>query len=274
MNLLDQYRQNGYGVVPGLFSLDEVALYRKHFMDLRAASSYPNDFDGGNTQSNDPMKKYPSLVNMHCWDALSLDWLLDDRLWQHITTLLGQESYAVQTMVHFKPSGARGQALHQDQYWLRVQPGTCMGAWLALDQCYEENGCIQVVPGTHTLSLLCTVQGDMTQSFSSVTVPLPEGMKPTPLIMEPGDVLFFDGQLIHGSFPNTSIDQFRRALIGHYISGEAEKVAAWYNPVLCRDGSQVMLETNEWGGPCGIWVEDQSGKPVVEISGKEEGVRI
>ena len=28
---------------------------------------------------------------------------------------------------------ARGQALHQDNFYLRVKPGTCMAAWIAID---------------------------------------------------------------------------------------------------------------------------------------------
>ncbi len=57
-----------------------------------------------------------------------------------MTALLGAEPYAVQTMFYFKPAGARGQALHQDQYYLRAQLGTCMAAWMAVDDCDEENG--------------------------------------------------------------------------------------------------------------------------------------
>ena len=47
-----------------------------------------------------------------------------------LTGLLGNEPYAAQTMVYFKPAGSRGQALHQDNYYLRVHPGTCMAAWM------------------------------------------------------------------------------------------------------------------------------------------------
>jgi phytanoyl-CoA hydroxylase len=181
---------------------------------------------------------------------------------------LGSEPYAVQTMLYFKPAGARGQALHQDQYYLRVQPGTCMAAWLALDDCDEENGCLQVVPGTHELPVLCTVQADTTQSFTDVTVPLPEGMTPVPVIMQPGDVLFFNGQLIHGSFPNTSQDRFRRSLIGHYIVGEAEKVSKYYHPALRMDGSEVTLDSADGGSECGVWVE-ADGAQVIELAGAE-----
>jgi phytanoyl-CoA hydroxylase len=262
--LVDHYQQEGYVVVPQLFSIEEVEQYRQHYMELRASGTYPGDFGGVDLTSNDPLKRYPRMIHMHRWDNLSLRWMIDQRLNECMTALLGREPYAVQTMLYFKPPGARGQALHQDQYYLKVQPGTCIAAWMALDRCDEENGCLQIVPGTHNLPILCTVQADTTQSFTDVTVPVPEEMQPVPVIMEAGDVLFFNGQLIHGSLPNTSSDRFRRSLIGHYIVGDAQKVAQFYHPVLQMDGNEIQLDVSERGGPCGIWVE-QNGKPAVEI---------
>lgn len=263
-NTINDYHRDGFAVVRGLFSAEEVAHYRDHYMHLRHAGTYPGDSAGVDIGSADPLKKYPRMIHMHRWDDLSLKWMIDDRLRHCMAALLGREPYAVQTMLYFKPPGARGQALHQDQYYLKVQPGTCMAAWFALDACDEENGCLQVVPGTHTLPILCTTEADTTQSFTDVTVPLPENMKPVPVIMEAGDVLFFNGQLIHGSFPNTSANRFRRALIGHYIVGEAEKVARFYHPILRMDGTEVTLGVSEGGGACGVWVE-QDGTPVVEM---------
>jgi hypothetical protein len=84
--------------------------------------------------------------------------------------------------------------------------------------------------------------------------------------MEAGDVLFFHGSLIHGSLPNTSESRFRRALIGHYIAGEAEQVGKYYHPALRMDGSPVELGVSEGGGPCGVWKE-RDGRPVVELVG-------
>jgi phytanoyl-CoA hydroxylase len=261
---IEQFQQDGYTIARGLFSAAEVARYRDHYMDLRARGNYPGDAAGVDIGSSDPLKRYPRMIHMHRWDQLSLDWMIDERINSWLTGLLGSEPYAVQTMLYFKPAGARGQALHQDQYYLRVQPGTCMAAWLALDDCDEENGCLQVVPGTHNLPILCTVQADTTQSFTDVTVPLAEGMTPVPVLMQAGDVLFFNGQLIHGSFPNSSQDRFRRSLIGHYIMGEAEKVAKYYHPALRMDGSEVTLDTADGGSECGVWVEED-GAPVVAM---------
>ena len=261
---IEAYRRDGYLVVRGLFSQEEVATLRDHYMRLRGQGVYPGDFAGIDLNSEDPLKRYPRMIHMHRWDETSLRWMIDPRLRDVMTDLLGREPYAVQTMLYFKPAGARGQALHQDQFYLNVQPGTCMAAWMALDHCDEENGCLEVVPGTQELPILCTVKADITQSFTDVTVPLPPGMQAVPVIMEPGDVLFFNGSLIHGSKPNRTRDRFRRALIGHYIVGEAEKVAKFYHPVLRMDGSVVELGTSERGDRCGIWV-DEDGHAVVEM---------
>ena len=125
---IEQFEESGYTVARGLFSPDEVAHYREHYMELRAAGTYPGDSAGVDVFSDDPLKRFPRMIHMHRWDETSLQWLLDARINRWLTALTGIEPYAVQTMLYFKPAGARGQALHQDQYYLRVQPGTCLAA--------------------------------------------------------------------------------------------------------------------------------------------------
>ncbi|MEQ1821768.1 MAG: phytanoyl-CoA dioxygenase family protein [Fimbriimonadaceae bacterium] len=260
--MVEFYQEHGYALAQSLFDSDEVCALRDHFMDLRAKGSYPGDTEGVNASPNDPLRKFPRMIHMHRWDPKSLDWMTDPRINEVITALSGGvEPFAVQTMLYFKPPGARGQALHQDQYYLRAVPGTCVAAWLALDDCDEENGCMMVVPGSHRWPLLCTTEADTTQSFTDVTVPLPPGERAEPCVMKAGDVLFFHGLLVHGSFPNVSTDRFRRALIGHYLTGDAKQVGSWYEPVYKMDGTIVEFETTPEMMPCGVWAE---GKFVVE----------
>ncbi|MBC8160199.1 MAG: phytanoyl-CoA dioxygenase family protein [Roseiflexaceae bacterium] len=263
------YDQNGYVVASGLFTPAETARFREHFTTLRENGQiYPGDDAGIDSTSTDPLRRYPRMIQMHRWDAIGLEFLLDQRIGAWLTGLVGVEPLAVQTMLYFKPAGARGQALHQDNYYLRVQPGTCMAAWLSLDACDEANGCMQVVPGSHTWPTLCSVKADTSQSFTDVTVPIPAGTPVVPVTMQPGDVLFFNGQIVHGSFPNTTADRFRRALIGHYIHAEADKVANWYHPVLRLDGSEVTVDASENGTRCGVWIE-QNGQPAIEVNAYE-----
>ena len=262
---VNEFAAQGYTVARGLFSLDEVQRLRQHFLMIN--QEHRRDADNI-ADPTDPLALYPRVMQPHRWDETSMQWMIDERLNDWLTHILGREPFAVQTMFYFKPPGARGQALHQDQFYLRVDPGTCVAAWMAVDRCDEDNGCLRVVPGTHDLPVLCSVDADSDVSFTGDTVELPPGMDAVSLIMEPGDVLFFNGQLVHGSYPNSSEDRFRCALIGHYIVGEAEAVAQWYHPVLHMDGTEVDLGVSEQGGPCGVWV-DREGAPVAVLEGIE-----
>jgi hypothetical protein len=266
------FDEQGYFVARELFDAGEAAFLRDYFMRLRETGSYPGDVVGVDPASDDPLRRYPRMIHMHRWDRIALDWLREPRLARLLTMLLGGlEPFAVQTMLYFKPPSARGQAAHQDQYYLRVNPGTCIAAWMALDRCDEENGCLEVVPGSQDWPVLCTVPADTTQSFTDITVPLPEAKDLVPVVMEPGNVLFFNGALVHGSKPNRS-DRFRRSLVGHYIEGDARECALWYHPALRLDGATVELERGEGGGVCGEWVE-RDGSPVIELSGYQADPR-
>lgn len=259
-----EFASRGWCMAPGLFTDTEVAFYREHFMHMHANRPENGSREKLDPSSSDPLARFPRIGMMHRWDRITMEWLVDERLAVWLRAILGRDPFAVQTMIYYKPPGARGQALHQDQYYLQVDPGTCVAAWLALDDCDEENGCLRIVPGTHDIPVLCPVEADASQSFTDVTVPLPEGMDPRDVPMQAGDVLFFNGQLVHGSLPNRTGDRFRRALIAHYIQGEAAQVARYYHPVLKMNGDTVDLAYRTEGGPCGAWVA--ADPPEVRIS--------
>lgn len=268
-----EFAERGTTVARGMFSPNEVERLKSHYMAMRASGSFPGDDPGidlGTLAGNatDPLKKYPRLIHMHRWDELSMEWLTDPRLNEAITAITGHEPLAVQTMLYFKPAGARGQALHQDNFYLNVKGSTCIAAWLALDDCDEENGCMMTVPGSQDLPILCITKADVKASFTDVTVPIPEGMAVEPCLMRAGDVLFFNGSLIHGSYPNTSEDRFRRSLIGHYMVGDGQAIGEWYRPVYDMRGNEVEVEVNPGGSKCGVWTEID-GAPVVELVEKD-----
>jgi ectoine hydroxylase-related dioxygenase (phytanoyl-CoA dioxygenase family) len=154
-------------------------------------------------------------------------------------------------MFYFKPPGGRGQALHQDNFYLRVKPGTCIAAWTAVDDTDLENGSLFVVPGSQYSEVLCPHPADPSKSFSVEEVDIPDGMAPVEMRMGAGDVLFFNGSLIHGSYPNISKDRFRRAFICHYVPQDTEAMSAGYYPLHDFQGNQLTRESAEGGGPCG-----------------------
>lgn len=236
-----EYNASGYTIARGLYSPDEVDGLLSHFMqmhsDQQAAASQKL------SQETDPLKIYPRILQPHRYDATSRQALLNPTIRDILVDLWGQTPYGASSMFYFKPPNARGQALHQDQYYILSEPEPCIAVWIAMEDCDEENGCLRVVPGSHTLPLLGTVAADTTKSFKNVTVPLPEGMTELPVILKAGDALIFQGHVLHGSLPNTSATRFRRALILHYIPGDSKGVAEFFNPVVKFDGTEVTLHT-------------------------------
>jgi hypothetical protein len=265
---LDQFNTQGFALASGLFSTAEVESYIDYFMAMvhRGGDGWAEG--GVHPEDPEPLKRYPRLLQPHRGDRVAFNYMVDSRIDEWLTVLAGESPLAVQTMVYFKPPLARGQALHQDQRYLQVEPGTCLAAWLALDDCDEENGCMLVVPGSHTLPVLCPLTSDSNESWSPDQVPIPTGMTAVPMVMKAGDVLFFNGQLIHGSGKNNSTTRFRRILVGHYIAAEARKVSKYYFPIFRMDGSQVTdVDANEWkGGPCGV-LRDEDGHTHIDMVG-------
>ena len=67
-------------------------------------------------------------------------------------------------MYYFKPPGARGQALHQDNFYLKVEPGNCIATWTAIDPADEENGGMLIVPKTQNFDIVCPEEADSNES--------------------------------------------------------------------------------------------------------------
>jgi phytanoyl-CoA hydroxylase len=250
---LAQFYQDGYLVLRGMFSPDEMSELRDTFMDIHARAPIGNLYQHATEDeaAGDPLKRFPRVMHPHRFDALSMRRMLDPRIAATLRDLFGEEPLAAQSMFYFKPPGAKGQALHQDNFYLRVKPGTCIAAWVAVDPAVHENGGLVVVPGSNRGEVFCPERADPSVSFTTEYVKPPAGLSAIPLDLQPGDTLFFNGSLIHGSAPNTSRDQFRRAFICHYVPASAKEMSHWYFPLHDMAGNQVEREATTDGGPCG-----------------------
>jgi len=253
-----QFERDGCLVLRGLFSPTEAKAIRDAFM--AANESGPvlglSSIGEGIMDPSDPLAFYPRMMNPHLQPGrevgtIARDFLLDPRLQPVLADLFGEEPVGVQTMFYFKPAGARGQELHQDNFYLRVKPGTCLAAWLAVDDVDAGNGGMKVVPGSHREEVACPQKADAAVSFTTDYVPVPEGMEAVHCDMRAGDVLFFNGSLIHGSTPNTSVDRFRRSLIAHYVPRFSQELSPWYKSPLTFEGEVVPIAEATGGGPCG-----------------------
>ncbi len=248
---LTAWEADGYVVVPGLFSPEEVAALQERFRRLaEGIDRFPDRWEP-DWNTSDPLKRYPRVMHPHRFCDLSRQALLKPRVGQVLARLFGEAAVACQSMFYFKSPGSAGQALHQDNFYLAVHPGTCIAAWTALDPTDADNGGLYVVPGSHRLGVICPDPEKVRDGRSSNLVDPPKGMKAVPVEMAPGDTLFFGGSLIHGSGRNRTSDRWRRSFIGHYMPISSTHVSPAYFPILTFDGAEISYEAAARGGPCG-----------------------
>ncbi len=217
---IHQYREAGFLVVPGLFDTGTAQQMIQHYMMRRAEGPKSGDSGGTTDHPEDPNHQYPRMINMHNWDGLTGEWAMQATMLALVEQLIDDKPVLRQTMLYFKPPGGRGQALHQDEQYITIDP--LIGVWIALDKSDRSVGQMVVVPGSHKRGLLQVEAADTAISFTAVQSVMPEGVEEFYVDMEPGDALFFDGKTIHGSYMNESNDRWRRSFICHYIGENAE----------------------------------------------------
>ena len=80
-----------------------------------------------------------------------------------------------------------------------------VNAWIPLTEASAENGCLTVIPGSHTSGVH---KEPFPEGFDADAVTIP---------MSPGDVLFLDNKLLHSATQNTSADDHRWAFNFRYL---------------------------------------------------------
>jgi phytanoyl-CoA hydroxylase len=246
------FERDGYAVVRGLFDASEIAELIRTFDELHSRGGIPDCFEAiPNSPDADPLHVYPRMMHPHRISQVAMAYMLHPKLEPILRALLGEAPVAAQSMFYWKPPAARGQAPHQDNYYLRVNPGNCIAAWVAVDRADRENGGLSVAPGSQRLEIFCPEEADLNVSFSGDLVRVPRGLAEVPVDLDPGDVLFFGGNLIHGSEPNQSRERFRRSFICHYVGASAEEISWYYKPLYRFDGGEASMRDAPWRGPCG-----------------------
>ena len=257
-NLKRSYEENGVVKIGGVLEPAEVDAIRNAFMAQVVgdrASLAHND----HVPEDDILARYPRFVHPHRHlelevGQLARKYMLDRRILDKIEAIIGPV-YGAQSMFYFKPPRARGQALHQDNLFLQSHPETCIAVWIAIDPVDENNGGLQMVPGSHKYELVCPGDADSEASFSRQAIHLPGGMTTEQTVMAPGDALFFHGSMVHGSGPNRTTDRFRRSLIFHYVPQSSVRIAKFYLPLISPNGMEILVSKSAEGGICGDgWV--------------------
>ncbi len=206
-----RYHRDGYVMMPSLFDAREVAAMIKAVETGQRVAATTNA-----RQDASGRKSKLALwleIGDDIWGAASTC----PRIVNNIRILLGEEVAFFHGKVMLKEAKSGGAwEWHQDYgYWYDqgyVFP-RLMSAFVALDAATKENGCLQVLRGSHRLGRLThAIVGDQTGVEPQRMQPIEPLFERVHCEMSPGTVLFFHCNLLHASAPNNS-DKHRRSFI-------------------------------------------------------------
>ena len=198
-----EYDEDGFVLAKGFFDREEIDLLRRAAREDRELDQHSfakDDGEGGSVRL--------SLWN-HPGDTLYGIFARCESVVNSAEKLLGGEVYHYHSKMIMKdPKVGGAWTWHQDYgYWYQngvLFPLLC-SASIAVDEATKENGCLQVVRGSHKLGRIDhTLSGDQAGADLDRVGEILKRLETLYVEMQPGDTLFFHCNLLHRSDLNRS----------------------------------------------------------------------
>lgn len=226
------YDEDGHWTSPVLFDADEVArflaatervLAGEHRGGRAPVLSLPFDPGPGDLRKiDDAWWADPDLAGL----------ATDERLGRIAADLLGASTVRLwQDQLLVKPPGGPAETTigwHQDwASWDTVAShGSFVTAWVAFDDVDDDNGAMQMIPGSQRWGLLPGASNFFATDRDAQLEALGEEQiaEPRSIVLQAGQVSFHHPLTFHGSGPNTS-DRMRRSLAIHFVDGAVTAIS-------------------------------------------------
>ncbi|MBL8239821.1 MAG: phytanoyl-CoA dioxygenase family protein [Bryobacterales bacterium] len=200
---LAAYAQDGYVLARGFFSSEEISLLKRAAKEDKALDDHAfsrGDGEGGRVRL--------SLWN-HPGDSIYGMFARCRSMVESAEGILADEVYHYHSKMIMKDARTGGAwAWHQDYgYWYQngVLAPLLTSAFIAVDPATKENGCLQVIPGSHALGRIDHVlTGDQAGADRERVDAILTRLPLVHVEMAPGDVVFFHANMLHRSDRNES----------------------------------------------------------------------
>ncbi len=225
----EAYDRDGFVLVRGLFDAEETRLLQQAMeTDPQIRQHFYNRRDAEGLATRMALWNHPgdSVYGMAARSRRVVDTM---------ESLLGGEVYHYHSKLTAKePFEGGAWEWHQDYgYWYN---NGCLyplmaSVMVALDRCTRENGCLQVVRGSHLLGRIDhgVVQGSQVGAAPDRVAKILEQLDVVYAEMEPGDGLFFHCNTLHRSDQNRSPDR-RWTVLFCYNAARNNPVVEHHHP--------------------------------------------
>jgi phytanoyl-CoA hydroxylase len=195
--MVRQYEEDGFAIIPNVIDADLVGEASEHvaWLQRRYPELRPEEFH------------HPLIRNDAFWVRL----VSDPRLVDVAEAIIGPNIALFTAHYVCKPPHDGQPVLwHQDGAYWNLDPMEAVTVWLAVDESTPENGCLQVIPGSHREplrkpDLRTDIQNMLASEIGSEYIERWEAERGVrDIVLKPGDVSIHHPAILHRSQANLS----------------------------------------------------------------------
>ena len=179
-------------------------------LDINEADLIKQDYISYYENINSASEKIEHKTKSH----LLFDWaqkiVFNKNILDTVTSILGKDIVAWNSLIFLKEPGSKKfVSYHQDQNYWNIQMDKGMTVQVALSESSIENGCLQILPGSHKKNYNHFDKKDTNNLLArgqEVKLSEKENNNLENIILKPGEFCAFHGNIVHGSKINTTND--------------------------------------------------------------------
>ena len=222
-NDIDRFKEQGYLVLESFFSGAKLTRFMALLDELtkkgQSLSSRDDHFSLELDDQGNEMAGVVHKVQGVCVvEPRTREIAADRELLDVIEQLVGPNIDVFGTKFYSKlPGCGTSTKWHQDNYYFGTNSDKLVSCGIYYEAADRQNGCLRVVPRTHTDRMIVEHEpaphghGSWTHVDESQAVDV---------ICPAGTVVLFSANLIHGAYDNTSRDRCRYSTAWHYLPGD------------------------------------------------------
>jgi non-heme Fe2+,alpha-ketoglutarate-dependent halogenase len=192
------------------------------------------------------------MDNCHLFFRWAYELAMQPAVLDVLEDILGPDLFVHSTRIFYKhPHDPAYVSWHQDGIYSKLNSKPAPSAWIALSDSNEQNGCLRVVPGSHSAGKQPHVEtyaaDNLLNHGEEISVQVDESTVRN-LVLRPGQMSLHHVDLIHGSNPNRSGTK-RIGFAVSYITPEAR---CSHIPVIRARGTSNDHEFELIQGPADV----------------------